>query len=96
MLLCSQGEKIMSSVTVQSRVNLELKQEAAAVFEAMGMSTGDAIRMFLQYTVNTGRLPFQPAVKIPNAETQAAMQEAREGKTTRYADTAEMFKDLGI
>lgn len=86
----------MSSVTVQSRVNPELKKQASTVFKSMGMSTADAIRMFLQQTVNTGQLPFQPSAKIPNKETQAAMQEVRDGKVTRYSSVDEMFKDLGI
>ena len=86
----------MSTVTVQSRVNTELKEDAAAVFAAMGMSTADAIRIFLQQTVNSGRLPFTPTTKTPNAETLAAIQEVREGKVTRYKNTDEMFKDLGI
>ena len=86
----------MPSVTVQSRINSELKEDAAAVFESMGMSTGDGIRMFLQQTVNIGRLPFQPTTRVPNAETQAAMQDARDGKTTRYNNTEEMFQALGL
>jgi DNA-damage-inducible protein J len=86
----------MSSVTVQSRVHTELRNQAALVFESMGMSTADAIRIFLQQTVNTGRLPFQPTGKIPNAETIEAMEEARTGKTTRYKNTAVLFDDLGL
>ena len=34
--------------------------------------------------------------KIPNAETQAAMREAKEGEITRYNNAAEMFKDLAL
>jgi DNA-damage-inducible protein J len=86
----------MSNVTVQSRVNPELKAQAESVFAGMGMSTADAIRIFLQQSVNEGGLPFKPQAKIPNVETIAAMQEAKEGKTTRYSSTEEMFKDLDI
>jgi len=70
----------MSNVTVQSRVNPELKAQAESVFARMGMSTADAIRIFLQQSVNDGGLPFQPQAKIPNAETLAAMQDADNGK----------------
>jgi DNA-damage-inducible protein J len=86
----------MSSVTVQSRVTNTLKESAAAIFESMGMSTGDAIRMFLQQTVNTGRLPFQPTAKSPNAETIAAMQDVENGHVERASNAQEMFKRLGI
>lgn len=65
----------MSNVTVQARVSHELKQEAETVFSAIGMTTAEAIRVFLQQTVNSGGLPFQPTAKRPNIETLAAMIE---------------------
>ena len=86
----------MVSVTVQSRVDPSLKEKAEIVLSSMGMSTADAIRIFLQQTVNEGRLPFQPHAKIPNAETIEAMEELKNGGGTRYKNTKEMFKDLGI
>ena len=58
--------------TVQARVTAELKSDAEAVFSAMGLKTSDAIRLFLQQSVNTGGLPFQPKAKVPNTETIAA------------------------
>lgn len=81
----------MSSVTVQSRVNPELKEQAEAVFAALGLSTADAIRMFLQQTVNTGGLPFQPTTKRPNAETLDAMRELESGGGQVFQTTAELF-----
>ena len=63
----------MSKVTVQATINPELKKQAEAVFAALGLSTADAIRLFLQQTVNVGGLPFQPMVKRPNADTLEAM-----------------------
>ena len=50
----------MSNVTVQSRIEPHLKMQAEAVFAGMGMSVADAIRIFLQQTVNEGGLPFKP------------------------------------
>ena len=52
----------MNNVTVQSRVTPDLKAQAEQVFSGMGMSTADAIRIFLQQTVNDGGLPFQPRI----------------------------------
>jgi addiction module RelB/DinJ family antitoxin len=51
--------------TVQARISPELKEEAEAIFASMGMTTAEAIRIFLQQTVNMGGLPFQPMAKIP-------------------------------
>ena len=59
---------MMSSVAVQSRVEpWQLKAQAEAIFTALGLSTSDAIRMFLQQAVNTGGLPFQPTIRRPNS-----------------------------
>jgi DNA-damage-inducible protein J len=83
----------MSNVTVQTRVSAELKQEANAVFAAIGMSTAEAIRIFLQQAVNSGGLPFQPTVKIPNAETKQAMDELDEEGGQTFHTTGELFAD---
>ena len=54
----------MTNKLIQLRVKAELKEQAEEIFEAMGITTSDAIRMFLQQTVNIGGLPFQPTAKI--------------------------------
>jgi DNA-damage-inducible protein J len=83
----------MSSVAVQSRVSPELKEQAEAVFAALGLSTSDAIRMFLQQAVNTGGLPFQPMTRRPNPETLEAMRELESGGGRVFKTTAELFAD---
>jgi DNA-damage-inducible protein J len=84
----------MTSVTVQSRVNPELKQQAEAIFASMGMSLADGIRIFLQQTVNIQGLPFQPSIKQPNAETIEAMNDAMNGRVNRYGSVDAIFKGL--
>jgi DNA-damage-inducible protein J len=83
----------MSNVTIQSRVSPELKQQAEAVFGALGLSTSDAIRMFLQQSVNVGGLPFQPVVKRPNDETLEAMKEMDSGGGQVFHSSADLFAD---
>lgn len=83
----------MSNVTIQARVSPELKEQADAVFSALGLSTADAIRLFLQQSVNTGGLPFQPTAKRPNAETVEAMNELANGGGQAFRTTAELFAD---
>lgn len=84
----------MANVTIQSRVKPELKQQAEAVFDAIGLSIGDAIRLFLQQSVNIGGLPFQPLAKQPNAETLAALDELESGQGKRFATVDDLFADL--
>lgn len=83
----------MSNVTIQSRVSPELKQQAEAIFGALGLSTSDAIRMFLQQSVNVGGLPFQPTAKRPSQDTLDAMKELESGGGQVFSSTAELFAD---
>ena len=85
----------MSTVTVQSRVSPELKKQADAIFTSMGLSTADAIRIFLQQVVNNGGLPFQPMAKRPNAKTREAMQELENGGGQVFNTTQELLADFG-
>lgn len=86
----------MSSVTIKSRVSPELKEQAEVLFAALGLSTSDAIRMFLQQSVNTGGLPFRPTTKRPNADTLEAMAEIENGGGEVFQTTAELFASWKI
>ncbi len=83
----------MSNVTVQARISSELKQEAEAVFSSIGMSTAEAIRIFLKQSVNSGGLPFQPTAKTPNAETLAAIMELDNDGGQLFQTTDELFAE---
>lgn len=83
----------MTNVTVQARISRELKEEAETIFTAMGLSTAEAIRVFLQQVVNSGGLPFQPTAKRPNAETLAAILELENGGGQVFQTTDELFAD---
>ncbi len=84
----------MANEVIQARVSPELKAEAEAVFAAMGLKTSEAIRLFLQQSVNVGGLPFQPHAKRPNAETLAAMRDAEEGRMERFDSLEDFLSDL--
>lgn len=83
----------MPNSTVQARISSELKQESEAVFTAIGLTTAEAIRLFLQQTVNSGGLPFQPTAKMPNAETLSAMNEIEDNGGTVFSSPDELFAD---
>ncbi|MEZ7895948.1 MAG: type II toxin-antitoxin system RelB/DinJ family antitoxin, partial [Thauera sp.] len=56
------------------RVDDETKIQATAALAAMGLSMSDAVRIFLKRVVNDQAFPLE--LKVPNAETRAAMEEA--------------------
>lgn len=76
------------------RLDSEAKAQAYAVLQQIGINPTDAVNMFMHHIAMFGELPFKPS--IPNALTQKAMQEAREGKGTRYDSVDDMFDQLGL
>lgn len=86
----------MANDTVQARVDATLKIEAEAVFNAIGLKTSEAIRLFLQQTVNMGGLPFRPQTKQANQATLAAMQELATGGGKQHKDSQALYDDLSI
>ena len=58
---------------IHARVDPRLKMSAERVFSRIGISTTEAIRLFLKQVELHKGLPFP--VAVPNAETVAAMAE---------------------
>ncbi|ASV33876.1 type II toxin-antitoxin system RelB/DinJ family antitoxin [Candidatus Hamiltonella defensa] len=68
----------MANHLVQTRIDAAIKEEAAAVLGAIGLTVSDAVRLMLTRTAREKALPFEPLV--PNETTIAAMREARAKK----------------
>lgn len=77
---------------VQTRIDGAIKEEAAAVLAAMGLTVSDAVRMLLTKIAREHALPFDPLV--PNAATIAAMMESRAGNLARANSIDELKKAL--
>jgi DNA-damage-inducible protein J len=77
---------------VRARIDEHIKDEAAAVLKAMGLTVSDAFRMMMTRIAREKALPFEPLV--PNEETVAAMREARSSKLPRFKDVDGLMKDL--
>jgi DNA-damage-inducible protein J len=80
---------------VHVRIDQEVKQQATETLAAMGLSLSDAVRMFLMRVVAEKQMPF--ALKVPNAETLAAMAEADQiiaARTARFSTADELFDAL--
>ena len=75
---------------INTRIDPELKTNAAIVFSRLGISESEAIRMFYAQVHLHQGLPFD--VRIPNAETLEALQEAKNPVAgTRFKDTKTLF-----
>ena len=76
---------------VHVRVEERVKARATKALAAMGLSVSDAVRLLLTRVAAEKALPFE--VKVPNAETRAAMAEVERGGLKSYATFAEAMAD---
>ena len=77
------------------RVDDEIKTQASEALAAMGLSMSDAVRIFLKRVVNDQAFPLE--LKVPNAETRIAMEEARammKASEAKFACAQTLFDDL--
>ena len=77
---------------VRARIDKRVKEEAAAILAAAGLTISDAFRMMLMRTVADKQLPFDPLV--PNEETIEAMKAARRGDVTTVGGVDDLVADL--
>jgi DNA-damage-inducible protein J len=81
-----------ANTLVQARIDGAVKEEAATVLAAMGLTVSDAVRMLLTRVAHDHALPFDPL--IPNKKTIKAMKEARAGKLRAFRSTEALMADL--
>jgi len=67
--------------TVRARVDAQLKKDVEQILSEIGLSTSQAITLFLKGIKRERGIPFE--LKIPNEETLQAMREVEEGKTEK-------------
>ena len=77
------------------RVDDDIKEQATEALTAMGLSVSDAVRLFLRRVVVDQAFPLE--LKVPNAESRAAMEESRAmmaKRRARFATADALFADL--
>jgi DNA-damage-inducible protein J len=80
---------------VRARIDEKLKNEATEVLAELGLTVSDIVRMTLTRVAKDGAVPLE--LKVPNAETRAAMQEARrlmKKRTARFRTAGDLFRAL--
>jgi len=80
-----------ASALVQTRIDADIKERAAAVLEEQGITVSEAVRMLLTRTANEGALPFtQPDSAAYDAwfraKVQAALDDPRPGISREELD----------
>ncbi len=77
------------------RVDEETKAQAGEALAAMGLSVSDAVRILLKRVVSEQAFPLE--LKVPNAKTREAMEEARammKARAARFGAGDDLLDDL--
>ena len=85
----------MASTFVRARVDEQVRDEAAKVLAEFGLTVSDVVRMTLTRVAKDRAVPLE--LKLPNADTQAAMRESRtlmKTRKRRFARTKDVFRAL--
>ena len=89
-------ERMNCNVTI--RMDADIKEQADALFAALGMNLSTAFNIFVRQSLREGGLPFQVRLEQPNRETIEAMLEAekiaRDPDAKRYHSVRELFEAL--
>ena len=86
----------MANTNVTIRMDNELKKQAEELFAALGLNMSSAIGVFCRQAVRLGKIPFELAVDMPNAETLAAIDDVNNNRnmSKAYDDINELLEDL--
>lgn len=80
---------------IRTRIDRQVKEEAALVLKSMDLSIADFIRIALTRVARDKAIPFD--IRVPNAKTRAAMIEARQNianRKARFTSPEELFNEL--
>ena len=80
---------------VRARIDAKLRDEASAVLAEFGLTVSDIVRMTLTRVAKDHAVPLE--LKVPNAETRAAMLESRalmKKHNARFKNAKDIFRAL--
>ena len=82
----------LMSTMIHVRVDESTKTQASKALAAMGLSVSDAVRALLMRVATERELPF--TLRVPNAETVLAMNEARAISRARFDSSKALLDAL--
>ena len=85
-----------STTNVSIRMDVKLKKEAELLFKELGLNMTTALNVFLKQAVREQCLPFEVSLNVPNAETIAAMSDAKNNRnmSKKFDNVSDLLKDL--
>lgn len=77
------------------RIDGDLKDEAQAIYQQLGLDMSTAVTLFLKQSVADNGLPFRPSLKDDNSYTPEQVHTlVRSGKLKPYTNIDDLWKDL--
>ena len=96
--LIPRSKSWLSATNISIRMDSDLKAQADALFNELGMNLSTAFNIFVRQSLREGRIPFDISLNQPNKETVAAMLEAeriaKDPSVKGYNNLDELFADL--
>lgn len=87
-----------NTTNISIRMDADLKIQADALFNELGMNLTTAFHIFVRQSLREGGIPFAVKLEPPNKETLAAMLEAekiaKDPSVKGYDDLDQLFADL--
>ena len=87
-----------NTTNITIRMDADLKAQADALFNELGMNMTTAFNIFVRQSLREGGIPFEVKLEQPNKETIAAMVEAqriaKDPSVKGYDDLDELFAEL--
>lgn len=89
----------MAKISTSISLDADVKAKAQALFAELGMDLSTAINVFLRQSIRENSIPFVIQRDVPNADTIAAMKEAKEmeknpGSYKRYSSFSELLSEV--
>jgi DNA-damage-inducible protein J len=85
--------RMPKTATIHTRIEPEIKSQVDNILNELGISTTEAINLFFRQVIRYRGIPLD--LRIPNAETVSAIDEAERGIDLHRCENLEqLFKEL--
>ena len=90
----------MATTNLNIRTDKDIKDQAEAIFNELGLNMTTAVNMFLKTAIREHGIPFELKLDVPNETTAAAIAEGRklmdDPSAPRYSSMDELKAALEV
>ncbi|MGN1406524.1 MAG: type II toxin-antitoxin system RelB/DinJ family antitoxin [Erysipelotrichaceae bacterium] len=90
----------MSTTNLNIRTDKDVKEQAEAIFNELGLNLTTAINIFLRTAIREHGIPFELKLEVPNETTAKAIEEGRklvnDSNAPRYSSIEALKEALEV